>query len=216
MTEFGFLCGFKAEADLLKEFPFVAFGDGGIEGARRALTRLPLAQVTALVSFGVAGGLKPGLVPGSLLIPDEILIDGRAIPTDRALAEDLRAKLPQALRGRMAAGAGLLATVEAKSGLHARTQALAVDLESGPLAEAAQGANLPFLILRAVADPSDRALPKAAQIPLTPSGTPNLPAILASVLRSPGQIPGLIALGLEMNRAMASLRQAATALKGYQ
>ncbi len=214
MTVFGFLCGFKAEADLLNEFPFVVFGDGGTEGARRALSRLPLSDVSALVSFGVAGGLKPGLTPGSLLIPDEILLDGRAIPVDHALAEALRAKLPQALPGRMAAGSGLLAKIEAKAALYAQTQALAVDLESGLLAEAAQTANLPFVILRAVADPADRALPKAAQIPLTPAGKPNLPAILVSVLRSPGQIPGLIALGLEMNRAMASLRQAATALKG--
>lgn len=214
MTSFGFLCGFKAEAELLKDFKHVVHGDGGTDGARRALTRLPLSELTALVSFGVAGGLQPGLTPGSLLIPGEILLDGRAIPVDRALAEELRTKLPQALPGRMAAGSGLLATIEAKRALYKQTQALAVDLESGPLAEAAQAAGLPFVIIRAVADPSDRALPKAAQIPLTPAGTPNLPAILGSVLRSPSQIPGLIALGLEMNRAMASLRKAATALKG--
>ncbi len=214
MTIFGFLCGFKAEAELLKQFPFVVHGDGGIDGARRALARLPSSEVNALVSFGVAGGLKPGLRPGTLLIPDEIFVEGRAIPVDRPLADGLRAKLPQALPGRMTVGSGLLATVEAKAALYAQTQALAVDLESGLLAEAAQAAGLPFIIIRAVADPSDRALPKAAQIPLTPAGRPNLPAILASVLRSPGQIPGLIALGLEMNRAMASLREAVTALKG--
>jgi adenosylhomocysteine nucleosidase len=113
----------------------------------------------------------------------------------------------------MAAGSGLLATIEAKRALYAQTEALAVDLESGVLAEAAQAASLPFVIIRAVADPSGRALPKAAQIPLTSSGTPNLPAILGSVLRSPGQIPGLLALGLEMNRAMASLREAAAAFQ---
>ena len=213
MTQLGFLCGFAAEARLLKAFPVVAHGDGGISGARRALERLPLSEVTGLVSFGVAGGLKPGLRPGTLLIPDEILVDGRAIPVNRALADGLRAKLPQALPGRMVAGSGLLATVEAKRALYAQTQALAVDLESGLLAEAAQAANLPFVIIRAVADPSHRVLAKAAQIPLTLAGKPNLPAILGSALRSPGQIPGLIALALEMNRAMAALRQAVTALK---
>ena len=113
----------------------------------------------------------------------------------------------------MAAGSGLLSTVEAKTALYAQTQALAVDLESGLLAEAARAAGLPFVIVRAVADPCDRALPEAAQIPLTPAGKPNLPATLGSVLRSPGQIPGLIALGLEMNGAMACLRQAAAALR---
>lgn len=212
MTAFGFLCGFKAEAELLKDFSFVAHGDGGVDGARKAIALLPLSEVNALVSFGVAGGLKPGLAPGSLLIPDEILVEGRAIPTDRALAEGLRAKLPQALPGRMAAGAGLLSTIEAKSAFYAQTQALAVDLESGLLAATAQAAGLPFVVIRAVADPSDRALPKAAQIPLTLAGKPNLPAILVSVLRSPGQIPDLIVLGREMNRALASLRQAARAL----
>lgn len=213
MTIFGFLCGFKAEAELLKEFPFVTYGDGGPDGAAQALARLPLSEVTVLVSFGVAGGLQPGLAPGALLIPDEMWVEGRAIPVDRALAEGLRAKLPQALPGRIAAGSGLVATIEAKAALYAQTQAAAVDLESGLLAGAAQAAGLPFVIIRAVADPSHRALPKAAQIPLTSAGTPNLPAILGSVLRSPGQIPGLIALGLDMSRAMASLRQAATALK---
>ena len=212
MTAFGFLCGFAAEAKLLKGFRHVVHGDGGVDGARRALARLPLAEIDALVSFGVAGGLKPGVRPGALLIPDEITVEGRAIPVDRSLAEGLRAKLPEALAGRMAAGSGLLASIEAKAALYARTQALAVDLESGLLAEAAQAAGLPFVILRAVADPCDRALPKAAQIPLRPSGEPDLPAILGSVLRSPGQILGLIALGLEMNRAMASLRNAVKAL----
>ena len=212
MTTLGFLCGFKAEAQLLKDFEFVVHGDGGVDGARRALARLPLGKLSGLVSFGVAGGLKPGLSPGVLLVPDEILVEVRAIPVDRALAEGLLLRLPQALTGRMTAGSGLLATTDAKSALYEQTQALAVDLESGLLAEAAQAAGLPFVILRAVADPSHRTLPKAAQIPLTPAGKPNLPAILASVLRSPGQIPGLITLGFEMNRAMASLRQAAKAL----
>lgn len=213
MKAFGFLCGFKAEAALLKEFPFVVYGDGGVDGARRALARLPLSELAVLVSFGVAGGLQPGLRPGSLLIPDEILTGGRAIPVDRPLADGLRAKLPQALPGRMAAGSGLLATVEAKAALYAQTQALAVDLESGLLAEAAQAAGLPFIIIRAVADPCDRALPLAARIPLRSDGTPDLPGILASIARSPAQIPRLIALALETRRAFSTLRRVKPALE---
>ncbi len=212
MTTFGFLCGFAAEARLLGQFRYVVHGDGGVAGAREAISSLPLGDIGALVSFGVAGGLDPALKPGALIIPDEVLATSQAYATDFDRVALLRRALPAAIGGRMIAGDRLVDSVSDKAALWASSGGLAVDLESGVAAEAAAAFGLPLLVVRAVADPAHKALPSAAQIPMTAAGRPNLPAILADVARSPGQIPRLIALAQETGRALASLRVAAAAL----
>ena len=64
----------------------------------------------------------------------------------------------------------------------------------------------------AVSDPAHRPLPPAALVALDPAGRVRLGAVLASLLRHPGQIPDLIALARAAGRAGATLRQAARAV----
>jgi len=63
---------------------------------------------------------------------------------------------------------------ERKAGLFHTTGAIAVDLESHLVAQAAARAGRPFLILRAIADPASRSLPPAAVNGLDSDGNPAL------------------------------------------
>ena len=72
----------------------------------------------------------------------------------------------------------ILATEDAKRAAWRETGALAVDMESAVVARAADAAGIPFLVLRAIADPAVRELPSAALIPLAENGTPALARVL--------------------------------------
>ena len=85
---------------------------------------------------------------------------------------------------------------------------MAVDMESLGVAEIAAHAGVPFVILRALADPAERALPKAAAEGLDDQGNVRLGAVLWSLLRDPSQLPGLIRVGLDTNAALSALKAA--------
>jgi adenosylhomocysteine nucleosidase len=103
-------------------------------------------------------------------------------------------------------------TPSRKAALNRQSGAIAVDLESHLVAEAAAAAGLPFAALRAVADPAERALPPAALIGLDATGHPALGRILLSLARQPAQLPALLRLARDTRRALATLRRAGTAL----
>ena len=199
------VCGLKAEAD-------IAAGDdvtvvcGGGDQARLAADLARLApKAAAIVSFGVAGGLDPSLKPGALAVAAGVVTtEGERYPSDPEWA--LR------LAGRLAAPTTVFAAVDVpiadvagKAALHAATGAALVDMESHLAARAAQHAGLPFAALRAVTDPADRSLPHAATVGMRADGRVDLPAILASLARQPGQLPGLIRTGLDARKAFAAL-----------
>jgi nucleoside phosphorylase len=96
----------------------------------------------------------------------------------------------------------------AKAALHASTGAAAVDMESAVVARAAARHRLPFAILRAIADPAQRALPPAALVALRPDGGIDRAAIVAALARAPLQLPALARLALDARRAFAALVRA--------
>ena len=75
-----------SEARIAARFGYpVRAGGGTPAGAAAAARALIEEGATALVSFGLAGGLDPELRPGRVLIPSIILADGETWRTDRAL-----------------------------------------------------------------------------------------------------------------------------------
>jgi adenosylhomocysteine nucleosidase len=109
-------------------------------------------------------------------------------------------------------GEMIISSIIDKAALAARTGALAVDLESGPVARVAAEAGIPFIALRAIADPAWRGLPEAALLPLDAEGRPRLSAVFGSIAKRPGQIPGLIATALDTRAALRSLLRACRVL----
>ena len=79
--------GLRAEALLARRLGVpVVIGGGTAAGAEAAARRAVVAAgATALVSFGLAGGLDPGLRPGALVVPTAVLCGDRSFAADPAL-----------------------------------------------------------------------------------------------------------------------------------
>jgi adenosylhomocysteine nucleosidase len=158
---------------------------------------------TTLMSFGIAGGLSSTLRPGSLVVADEVITEFDRLPAVASCAPMIHAHV-----GPIYGSWTIVATAAEKRAIRNRTGALAVDMESGPVARVAMEAGIPFIALRAIADPVTHGLPPAALLPLDEKGRPNLSAIFWSILSNPGQIPALIATGSQTKKALQRLRWA--------
>ena len=163
-------------------------------------------EVSALLSFGIAGGLDPALRPGDLLVATGVIgASGRRFAVDAAWSDAMAARLPGCRRGAVLGVEAEAATAADKRRHFARTGAVACDMESEGVAHAAQDAALPFAALRAVADPADRALPTVVLGLLTAAGKPRLGALFARLLRAPAQLPALMQVGRDARAAEAAL-----------
>jgi hopanoid-associated phosphorylase len=168
----------------------------------------------ALMSFGMAGGLQPGIAPGSVVIPSEVVSGEERFRTDEDWTQRLRARLPDSMGQNVAGMDAPVASLLAKEALRASTGAAAVDMESHVVARAAARARLPFAVLRAIADPAERALPDAAIAGMSRDGRPDLRAVLWSLARNPAQLPSLLCIAADARRAMAALTRCKRVLGG--
>ena len=97
-----------------------------------------------------------------------------------------RGHLPHAHDGALVGVDQPILTPEHKRRLHRDHGALAVDMESHGAARFAVLHGLPFVALRAIADPQRRALPNAAMAGFKADGSADVLAVLAALARSPG------------------------------
>jgi adenosylhomocysteine nucleosidase len=205
MTVLGVIVGLAAEARIARPLAHpVAVGGGGAIGAEAAARRMVAEGATALLSFGLCGGLDPGLRPGDLLLPPAVLLGGTHHAVARSIAERFGAITPAPLLG----GTHVVAFAAEKRRLHMATGAAAVDLESGSVARVAAEAGLPFAVVRAVCDAAGQDLPPAALAALDSKGAIGLTRVLASIARHPTQLPALLALAAHAAAARRSLRRA--------
>ena len=124
-------------------------------GPRRA--RAAVEAVTArlksraAVSTGYCGALEPGLGPGDVIVATEV-IDSTS--GERFAAGRPRRAAPAApdVLGRVVTGDRVIATAEGKSGLRARYQASAVDMEAAAVGAWAHARRVPCYCVRAVTD----------------------------------------------------------------
>jgi adenosylhomocysteine nucleosidase len=205
-----FLVGFAAEAKIARGLGWtVGIGGGSTVGAARAARLLIDSGAIGIVSFGLAGGLDPALPPGTLIVANEVVAEGRVWPTDLTLS----ARLGGATGHRCLGLDRVVASPEEKRWLGRETGAAVVDMESGALAATANAMGVPFAVLRAICDKADRALPPAALVALDAAGR-IAPASLAwSVLTHPGQLGPLMALARDAATARRALRSRITALQ---
>jgi adenosylhomocysteine nucleosidase len=196
----GLVVGLAAEARIAARLGPVLAGGGQPEGAEAAAERLVAAGATALISFGLCGGLDPALRPGDLVVPDTIMTDNDRYDTDTRLAGHLGTPA-----GTLYAAGTAVAHPDGKAALFARTRAVAVDLESGAVARVAARHGLPFAVLRAVCDPANLGLPPAALVALDAHGAVAPLRVVASLLARPGQLGTLLRLARAATKARAAL-----------
>jgi adenosylhomocysteine nucleosidase len=206
------VAGFRAEAGCLRgQDVTVAFGGGSAERARSEAERLLAEGAAALVSFGLAGGLAPGLQTGDLVLPQTVCNARSASwSVDPVWRERVHIRLA---RGGVEPKAGVLVgsdrivpTPSDKRALVEAVGALAVDMESHAVAAVAAEAKIPFLVLRAVADPADQVIPQVAREALRPDGRIRVRATFGGLLRQPGELIALLRLAQQSATAIISLR----------
>ena len=214
MLLIGVLAGMKAEAALLprssSSSSLSVACSGGSPARAVILARRLLGEGAAgLISFGIAGGLAPGLRPGALVVGHSVFIGAEEIPCDPRWRDALRQALPHALSGPIAGADEVAANPAQKAALHQIGQALAVDLETASVARICRAAGKPFAVLRAIADPYDRGIPDAALAGLDETGETRPWPVILRLARQPLSLPGLIRVGLDSKAALNALAAAA-------
>ncbi len=181
----------------------------GPDLARQAAVRLVQEGVKALASWGIAAGLAEGLRAGSLVLPHCVVAGRAQIMVDEHWHQRLFLCLVESLpvhSGAIAHTPIVLSSRAQKASLHAETKAMAADMESMAVAQVARKAGLPFVAIRAIADPFDLTLPHCALNAVDEGGQSKLTKLLPGLARSPLDLVPLIALGIAFHRALATLR----------
>lgn len=182
----------------------------GPAAARRCAEALAGEGCGLLLSMGLAGGLAPDLPAGAAVFADRVQDAGGARHAADAAWHARLMALMQDWPMRPVAGGMLsletpVSTVTAKARHHAETGALAVDMESLGVAEAAAARGCPFLVARIVADPAQRAIPPAALAGMLAGGGVDPVAVLRALVRRPRDLPGVLALARDSRAARRAL-----------
>lgn len=174
-------------------------------GLVAALERELARGATAIISFGISGGLVVEASAGTWLVADAVVTGTARWPVDVAWAAALRRKLPGAVAGSVAGADAIIASPAQKRALGLTTGAFAVDMESHVVAAFAARHNVPFAVFRVIADPLLRALAPATFDGMHSDGTVSLRAVLRSLLRMPGQVPLLARNAIDTRTALRAL-----------
>lgn len=185
----------------------------GAECARQAAQHLISRGASALISWGTAAGLAPGLRPGQLLLPDKIIAKNHAM---YPVTQFWRDRLQQALSTRLTVANGqllqvdkILTAVADKQYLFAQYQAAAADMESAAIAAAAQQADLPFLVIRSIIDTADFTFPAWLQASLDCRGVIKPYSLIKKICRHPKRLLTLLQLARDFSAAQHALGIAA-------
>jgi adenosylhomocysteine nucleosidase len=209
----GIVTGLAAERSRLRSLPadqrsVRCFGMGP-GAAAKAASELLQEGCTALLSFGLAGGLDPLLRPGSVVVAEAIVTDrGELLWTDTAWRQRVIQRLTMSsavVEARIAGSDRPLLTPSAKRAVAKAQSAVAVDTESQAVARAAQRSGVPFMAIRAVADPSERSAPAWLAKAIDGSGRPRLHVVAAGALANPLDLPQLFRLARDQRAALAAL-----------
>jgi adenosylhomocysteine nucleosidase len=170
------------------------------------LLRLTIgAGCRSIISFGVAGGLAPDLIPGDCVIASAILDYPAVRPTDTLWSRKLADMIPHARHGPIMGVNSVVSNPADKSRLHAFTRAVAVDMESHLVARAADAYGLASAAVRVIIDPAHRTVPPAALLAMAPGGSTDVCAMLWEILARPSQVSPLMRLAADAIAARAAL-----------
>jgi adenosylhomocysteine nucleosidase len=207
--------GLAIEAKIARAAGFSVVVGAGDRDRTRLLVETAAAGTECLVSFGIAGGLAPGLAAGTVIVSGEVVSERQSWKVDAQhqgrLSEFARAI--GAVEGPVFGASAIVATQSEKQRIWAATGAVAVDLESEIVARIATALGIPFLVLRTIADTARRNLPPASLIPLAADGTPDHGRVFAAMLRQPFQLGGMLGLAHETGMALSALIGPARALR---
>ena len=222
MKTLGIVAALRPEARSLGSLPLRAAGlvelsrsailyisGMGAKQAQAAAEVLIARNASALLSWGIAGALHPKLSPGNLILPKIVVYPQKGtFSTDDAWHNRLLSRLADKLEistEPLAQNLTVLRSREEKFAFFKQNEALAVDMESGSVAEAAAKANLPFMAIRAIADPLEQNIPVSAFRCIDESGRFHPFHLLGSLARNPADLLILSRLWRNFIAARATL-----------
>ena len=190
--------------------PLVELSGVGDTRAENAAGRLVERGATALVSWGVAGGLDRDLSPGAVILPDTVIgADG----SNRGVDLEWRDRLLERVRGRVVTSTSplyhatsVITTADEKRAIYERTGAGATDMESVAVARVAFANHIPWIAVRVVIDAADQEVSAAILTAIGDDGRLRMGSVAGLILR-PRLWRPLIALGRAGATAGRSMRR---------
>ncbi|WP_245504165.1 phosphorylase [Lichenihabitans psoromatis] len=208
--------GMNAEARIAGGSGVATLAGGGDAARLALLLQGALSRgARAVISFGIAGGLAPGLKPGTVIIARAVDDGETVMLTDPVWLKRLSSALPDAIVADLVGVDHMVVGHDAKTHLHATTGAAAVDMESHIAARLAALHQVPFAALRIVADPAERTLPHAATVGMRPDGSTDVKAVLKALARRPADLPALIRTAFDARAAFSALKHSRSLLCGH-
>ncbi len=207
----------KGGCGLLRDNVLLAHSGTGPENAQAAALQLIAQGATRLISWGCAAALSEQLKPGDLTLAAFLIKADTQKNTDVSAAwhahcKALLAELLVVHTEPLLESKGIIASSREKRRLFEQTGAGALDMESVAIASVAKQHGYPFLAIRAIADPVTMDLPQAVTYALNAQGEVAIGRVLKFLALHPGELPGLIRLGLQFNAAKKTLKIVATVL----
>jgi adenosylhomocysteine nucleosidase len=202
--------GAKTPSDFrqLEDGTLLAVSGIGSPAARAAARALVSAQVSALMSFGLAGALDPNLAAGAIILPGELISpDGARFVTCKAWRERIAASLGSGSAVRtdtLLTSVRAIETPREKAAAFRDTGAAAVDMESAAVAEVAAAHSLPFIAVRVIVDTAGDALPPSV-IAASRAGRVEMGRLIAALVATPREVAALIRLARRYRTAMRAL-----------
>jgi adenosylhomocysteine nucleosidase len=197
--------GLSKEAEIVGVAGVIAVAGGGDADGLAAKLKALHGDIRGVISIGLAGALSPHLKVGDVVIADQIITGAENWDCHEGWRVRLMSRLASAHQGQIFGSDAIIEKAETKSGLHAATGALAVDMESQVAARFAASRNLPLAGLRVISDDATHILPPAALVAMKPDGGIAIGRVLGSLLRRPQQVPALIRTARSSNKAFAEL-----------
>ena len=187
----------------------ITCGVGGIN-ASEATRRLLSNNVTALLSWGVAGGLSDTLCAGDLILPEQVIQGNSTIyqmdkDWNKRIADVLRDTGINIYDGQLAHTETMLRNRTDKAALREKTGAIAVDMETFKMTEIAQQAGIPCAAIRVICDTSKQIIPELITRHVDVYGRPGLMALIVAILRAPSLLIPLLGLAQGMQAATKAL-----------
>ncbi|HWX31892.1 MAG TPA: hypothetical protein VNZ53_31220 [Steroidobacteraceae bacterium] len=198
----------------LADGTLVAVSGMGCAAAGLAAARLIEAGASALMSFGLAGGLDPSLGAGSVVLPREVIsLNGARCLTSTAWREQLRTAIARqrpVADGILLSSLDVIDAVADKAAAFRDTGAVAVDMESIGVAQVAAAHGLPFVAVRVIVDTAADVLPRAV-VAASRAGQVSLRRLVGGLAVAPFELVALIRLAQRYRAATRSLAAVAGA-----
>ena len=183
----------------LEQRPYIHCAGPGPVRATIACQYIEQRIISGIVSIGVAGGLDPELVAGTLLVPAAIInSDHQLMETDAKWCANFSAALPSKPPSTLQIGTDVAITnTKEKERLFREYKAHALDMESHILGEYAKERGVPFIVIRSV----------AALAGLGVTGNIRPLQVIRQLLPNPKQIPALLKLARGNMAAINTLKK---------